>query len=207
MSAIDKENAKLEAAHGSTGGKATYKWEFSENLYFPFRDQEAGWDYVANQQTGIIEARPIFRLRKMVPWCDRQWILCRFQAPPSETQWKNQFGDKVEWPRNGYYAPTNVELDPGINPWDSDGGVTFTDVVIKMGLNDRGKTKQQWDDEGEQIVEKRERDLTQRREDMLDDLLFPYPNSPHIPGKRGGPVSFGGVEGANAPSEPATSGA
>lgn len=189
--ALKRENDKLRIAHGEEGGFASYQWQFSENLFFPFR-KGTEWDYQANE-AGILIAVPVFELKKMVPWCHRQWILCRFVPPPSETRWKNQFGSKVDYPRNGYYAPTNVELDSGISPWDCDSGsASITDILIKMAANDRAKTAAQLDSEGEAILAKREAALDQRRSDMIEDLLIPFPNSPHVPGTRGGPISFGG---------------
>lgn len=198
---LRKENEKLAIAHGYKGGKPNYRWEFSENLYFPHRKEPLEYDYVAND-AGIIMAQPVFELKKMCPRLNRQWVLCRFMEPCSETAWKNIFGSKVEWPRNGYYAPTNVELDESISPWDTDSAYTsMTDMLIGMITHDRNKSIREWNDEGERIVEYREKDLDRQRSDQIDDLIFPYPNSPHIPGQRGGPVSFGGTEDSGVSTE------
>ncbi len=200
MSAIDRENAKLEAAHGSIGSKPTYRWEFSENLYFPFRKRnsvtgEPEREYYANPKTGIIEVHPVFELRKMAPHLRRQWVLCRFIPPPkSESQWVAEFGTKVDYLANGYYANTNVELDPGMSPWDmGTDGATITDMIIKMAANDRAKTIAQWDAEGNEIVDRREREQDKKLDEEIGELLLPFPKSPHVPGRRGGPVSFGGI--------------
>lgn len=200
MSAIDRENAKLEAAHGSIGSKPTYQWMFSENLYFPFRKRnsvtgEPEREYRANPETGIIEVHPVFELRKMCQSLHRQWVLCRFMPPPrSESQWVAEFGTKVDYLANGYYADTNVVLDPGMNPWDcGTDGATFTDMIIKMAANDRAKTKAQWDAEGQAILDRQEREKDRKMDELIGEVILPFPNSPHVPGKRGGPVSFGGV--------------
>jgi hypothetical protein len=192
---LKRENDKLRIAHGETGGKANYIWEFSENLYFPFKKEPPEWDHVANQATGLIEVKAVFEQKKMCPLLSRQWVLCRFIAPPSETHWKNTFGTKVEYPRTGYYAPTNVELDPEVAPWDTDAnGASLTDMVIGMAARDRDRTVREWNEQGEEILARSERAKDAEMDRIIDDACYiPFvDNSPHIPGKRGGSVSFGG---------------
>lgn len=200
--ALDRENDKLRIAHGSTGDQPNYKWEFSENLYFPFRKEPPEYDYIANEATGIIEAKPVFELKKMCPFLNRQWVLCRFMAPPTETVWKRTFGTKVEYPAKGYYAPTNVELDPGIGPWDTgpDTSATLTDIVIRMAANDRARSAREWDEQAEEIERRGEKAADEKMNTILDDAThIPFvDNSPHIPGKRGGSVSWGGSASAHS---------
>lgn len=199
---LQRENDKLRTAHGETGGQPNYKWEFSESLYFPMRKEPLEYDYVANE-AGIIMAQPIYVMKLQAPYLHRQWVLCRFMAPPSETQWKNTYGSKVEYPKSGYYAATNAALDEGIYPWDqSPEGATFTDAAIRIATKDRNKSVAELDAEGEEIISKRERVTEQLREDMLGELLFSFPNSDHIPGKRGGGVVFGGLAADTATTTP-----
>ena len=194
MSAIDQENDKLRIAHGETGGRAAYRWEFSENLFFPFRKEPPEYDYVADPATGIIAAHPVFELKPMCPFLHRQYVLCRFMAPPDETTWKRTFGTKVAYPDRGYYAPTNVELDPGVSPWDCgpDTSETITDIVIKMATRDRARSVREWNAQAEEIEARQEREQDAKMNAILDDATYiPFvDNSPHIPGKRGGSVSF-----------------
>jgi len=192
---LDRENDKLRIAHGETGGRANYKWEFSENLYFPMRKEPLEYEYKANEK-GIIEAKAVYEMRLQAPYLRRQWVLCRYMEPPTETAWKNTFGTKVAYPAKGYYAATNANLDEGLSPWDmSPDGTTFTDAVIRIAKKDRAKTIREWDDEGEAIVARREKLVDEQRDGKIDEEVYiPFvDNSPHLPGKRGGSVSFGGV--------------
>ena len=193
---LKKENEKLRAAHGETGGQPNYKWEFSENLYFPFRKEPATYDYVANQTTGLIEARPVFELKGMCPHLHRQWVLCRFIPPPNENTWKNTFGTKVDYPSKGYYAPTNVDLLEDVAPWDmNQGGESITDIIIGMANRDRNRTIEEWDAQSEAILAQRESARDSEMDAIIDNVSYiPFAEkAPHIPGSRNGSVSFGGV--------------
>lgn len=182
-------NYKLAREHGYTGGKANYIWQLAGDCTFPLHTGD--WTYRADDDTGLIHPAPVYEMKNMCRALDpKQWVLCRYLAPPTETEWKNAVGLSVEYPANGYYAPTNVELDLGINPWDESRGITVTDAIIAFAKQDRGKTRGQIMREGEEAVAAREAANEKRISDTVDECMFSFPNSPHIPGERGGPVSL-----------------
>ncbi len=187
MHTLKSVNYKLAREHGYTGGRANYAWRLAGELEFPL--WTGRFEYKA-QENGLILPRPVYELRSMCRTLDpKQWVLCRFLSPPTETEWKNTVGLNVEYPPNGYYAPTNVELDLGLNPWDENNGKSITDWIILFTKRDRDKTRGQIQREGEAALEAREAATDKRRNEEIDELMFPWPNSPHIPGQRGGPVS------------------
>lgn len=194
--ALAKENRKLAVAHGEVRGMPFYRWCWAEDLRYPSR-VEGKWDYRATE-SGIIQAVPVFQFRQMAPWLSKQYVLCVYLASPTEQEWKSRYGLLIDYPGPGYYAPTNIELDPGINPWDSDTGhVTLTDMVTKMISLERQKTDADYKAEGEDIILRQEKAQESKLSDMIDDLTFAFSNTDHIPGKRGGGISFGGIEKGN----------
>lgn len=185
---LRKCNAILAAEHGHTGGMPNFRWENSEDLLFPRRELDANkqalWEYSANAE-GLILCLPKFKTDKMCPWLHNQWVLCRYMPPPTETVWKDTFGTQVEYPKNGYYANTNISLDRGIAPWDTDGGgISLTSMVSKMAMREREKTYAQHYQDGVDAVEHREKETDRKLEDMILDLRLPFADAPHVPGKK-----------------------
>lgn len=188
MKSLERENELLAVELGREHGHARYQWQFSENCYLPMRDRDGKRDQVADYKTGLIEVRDRFELRKTAPHLNRQWVLCRWMDPGDEAVWKSIFGAFVQYPRNGYYAPTNVELAEGISPWDSsEEGQTLTWYVIHEFKEQEKKTYADHLREGEVIVERREADKERLMEDMILDLRLPFG---HVPGIKGDGVSL-----------------
>jgi hypothetical protein len=183
---LDRENTLLAAELGMECGQPRYQWRFSENLYFPMRDGNK-WDYVADESTGIIVAKPVFVLRKMAPLLHRQWVMCLWMNPGTERDWKDNFGAKAEYPRNGYYAPTSIELDEGINPWDTNEGKSVTYWFLAVARKDAAKSKADLDAEGLAIIEHNERKTDHQMDELIGDCLLPFG---HIPGSRAGGISL-----------------
>ncbi len=184
---LDRENDLLATELGYEQGKPRYQWRFSENLYMPMRDKDGKYNYIANPATGIIEAQPVFVQRKMTPHLHRQWVMCKWLDPGPEATWREIFGSWVEYPLNGYYAPTNIELDEGISPWDTNEGKSVTYWFLAVARKDAAKTLEDLKAEGDAIVARQEK----RRDDQLDEIigesLLPFGI---VPGTRSGGVSL-----------------
>jgi hypothetical protein len=184
---LKSANDRLRQAHGSTGAFANYAWKLAGECEFPLWNGQ--FDYRA-QDSGLIVPYPVYERRNMCRNLDpKQWVLCRYLAPPTEAEWQATVGLNVEYPPHGYYAPTNVELDLGINPWDESRGVTITDAVIAFAKQQRDKTRAEIDREGEEILARKDAAQDAALDEQIGDLLLPFANVDHVPGKRGGPVS------------------
>ncbi len=178
---LDRHNHLLARELGyNPYGEGIYQWHWSENLLHPMRKQ-GEYDYKADPETGIIQALPVYELRKLCPHLNRQWVLCMWMPVPSEEEWRRQFGSNLEWPRRGYLAPTNVDLPEGQQPTDLIHGRTWTELIIGMYQEHRKKRFIDHLLDGEKIVESRERDKDNVRSDMIDDMLLPFG---HVPGRK-----------------------
>jgi hypothetical protein len=170
---------------GTEQGFPRFQWRFSENLFLPMRHRDGGYDYIANRESGLIEAHPRMEYKKVAPYLSRQWVICRWLAPGPESQWRSLFGAWVEYPRNGYYAPTNIALDPDINPWDcTQDGMTVTQGVIGVAREQLEKTYREHYEDGVRAVEAREKASDKVLEDKIGALILPFLSQNHMPGEK-----------------------
>lgn len=205
---LERENRLLAAELGTEHGHQRFKWCFSENLFMPMR--KAGeYDYRANE-AGIIEAHYAYEMRKMCPQLTRQWVVCRWQAPMQiyespitgkqeiryldEQAFKRLYGQHIDYPRNGYYAPTNVELDPDIKPWDTnEQGDSITKHIIGLLREQARKTFADHMQDGEDIIAKREAAADHLLDEKIGDIAQTL-SFLHTPGNANGPVSYPSVK-------------
>jgi hypothetical protein len=201
---LDRENAILLAELGSEQGHQRYKWCFSENLYMPLRKGNE-YDYRANE-AGIIEAHYVYEMRKICPQLTRQWVVCRWQAPMQvlenpltgapevryldEDSFKRLYGKHIDYPRNGYYAPTNVELDPDIKPWDTnEQGESLTKHIIGLLRQQAHKTFADHMQDGADIIARREAAYDHMLDEKIGDIAQTM-SFLHTPGTANGPISY-----------------
>lgn len=199
MKRIERLNRKIGEALGFTPfGDPVYRWLFSDfgagvpdELCVPLHPMRAdGYDFRATP-SGLIVAVPRFTLRKAALWLDRQWVICVWEPPVPESRWRAAFGDSAEWPKRGTWVPTNVDLDPGVEPNE-----VLTDVFIGAAKRHRSKSAADFKQEAEEAVERRER----RSESLLEDIIRDSTTAfGAVPGKKGH-VSFPGV--SHGRSEP-----
>jgi hypothetical protein len=190
-------NDQLRMEHGSYGAFANYAWKQAGECEFSIWTGK--FDY-RTEPSGLLVPHPVYERRNMCRHLNpKQWVLCRYLAPVTEAQWRATVGLNVEYIPNGYYAPTNVELDLGLTPWDESRGMTITDAVIEFARLQRDKSRREIIEEGEAALAARERETDKRLDEAIGDSLMAFPNVDHLPGKRGDGISFGGV-GAEAPA-------
>lgn len=184
-------NALLASELGYEQGQPRYQWRYSENHHMPFRAFDAnGQPAVTHCVTegGLIDIQPKYELRKAASYLNRQWVVCKWMDPGSESQWREQFGQHIEYPRNGIYFPSNVYLEEGINPWDTDqDGVTVTHYIIRLIKEQAKKSLADLKAEGEAILANREKANDHRIDEILGDVMLPFG---HEPGTRNSGVSL-----------------
>lgn len=193
---LREENDKLRRELGSQENRSSYEWKQARECVLPRaeRDQDGKviYDHIANPESGLIEVKARVSNQCMCANLEpTQWVLCIFMPPYcKQSQWEAEFGTSVPYPHNGYFAPTNVELDMGIDPWTNHAGYTMTEHVIGISREHRKKSYQDHYDEGERALDKVEKDKERIMEDQILDLVLPFANAPHVPGKKGGAVSL-----------------
>jgi hypothetical protein len=130
---------------------------------------------------------PIVEMSRYAAWLDdNQWVLARWFVTPKE-EWEATFHGLLPWPHRGLYYPGNGHLPTGEMP---DSG--NTDYAIQLIQKDRTKTFAEWMNQTEIGLERQERDVDRKLDDMIGDLMTAWGNP--RPGQRGGHVSpQGGV--------------
>lgn len=209
---LREENRKLASELGYEGGRARYEWRLAEDCWLPRAERDSDgkpiYDHIANPETGLIEVKArIGKQTTAIGKHPKQWILCRFLAPPTQAYWEANFASTVPYPAQGYFAPTNVDLELDISPWDSHQGYTMTEHIIGITKAQEKKTLREHYEDGERAVEYAEKEKDRQMEDQILDLILPFPNAPHVPGKKGGAVSVPSTSqdaGAERPPQKAT---
>lgn len=191
---LREENRKLGIELGFEGGRARYEWKQVEDCWLPRAERDSDgkviYDHVADPETGLIKVQAKIGKQSMCPLLHpKQWVLCRFLAPPTREYWEANFASTVPYPAQGYFAPTNVELDLDIAPWDSHQGYTITEHIVGITRTQEKKSLREHYNDGERAVELAEKEKDRLLEDQILDLVLPFPNAPHVPGKKGGAVS------------------
>lgn len=130
---------------GSIENVALYEWTHSDDirLQMPFiyldDDLQPVREYICicginksihKPECKFTAVRNKAELKSTVPFLTNQWVLTRWQAPPTESQWTDQFGDQFPYPRNGYRTSVGdqvktIALKPGKIP-----SLDITDRII-----------------------------------------------------------------------------
>jgi hypothetical protein len=179
---LGKINDRLGQELGRNAiGEPRYSWRWSEDLKHQMRVPEK-WDYVADPETGVISARPVYVSRRMAPHLKDQWVLCARVQPISEEEWHAKFGDLLPWAKAGYYFPLNVELPAGEDP-----DVDATACAIDLFRKQMRKTEKELTEEGEAREDKRVKDSENELDDRIKSACTAFGN---LPGNRDGQVEF-----------------
>lgn len=154
-----------------------YSWMWSEDskLMHPMR-VPGEYDYKASPM-GIIEALPVYNVRKLCLTANAQWVLVHWIPSPSEDEWRSIFGYWLEWPKGGQYYPTNVALDPGVEPDD-----TITQVAIDCIKQTLAKSAAQVERETAEALDRQEAAEKNRTYEEIRDACTTYD---HVPGTKG----------------------
>lgn len=167
-------NDQLRADLGrNPHGEAMYKWAMCHEL------------------TTVIEVNGELQ---SVPVSDRkQWVLAYWMPPGwdgkramTEEQWNHVFKGTAAYQREGSYHPTDMRLKPGAEP--SDGATQRAIQTVKAWRNAK---PQDISDFYADAQEKERAAAASKRESIYREGCF---TPGHIPGKRGGPVVYGGIE-------------
>ncbi len=184
---VKSMNGRLGAELGrSPDFKPLYCWMFSEDgrMQHPMRVPDV-YDYKANEH-GVIEALPVYTLRKMCLTAEKQWLLCHWIASPPEDEWRRLFGYHLEWPKGGQYYPTNVVL--GV---DEEPNEILTQTVIDFIRLDRNKKASEVERELLEAADKKEAADKERLREEIREVCTTYD---HVPGHRD-QVSYPAVQG------------
>jgi hypothetical protein len=175
-------NARLAREFGRTPfGGPNLKWAFGGDLKHAYR--VPGFDF-KKQASGLVVAEPKYEVGSINPLYAQQWVICRWEAPISEAEWRTAFGSGMEWPREGEYYPTNVALDRGTEPSDA-----WTDAVIAAEKKRRAKSLADHQANIERECADGERHARNLRRDIIDDACTAFGN---VPGRKMG-TSFPSV--------------
>ncbi len=145
---------------------------------------------------GLIAMVPRIEQRKLCPELSKQWVVCRWFAPPPREVWDSMFGGRSVYPTNGYQVPLGywgpggpgtpkkyIALDPEVEPVTA-----ITEAVIFHMKQEMAKSMVNIKNEIQDAVDAKDHAQETLVQDIVDEALGPFPNS--IPGKRGGSVSL-----------------
>lgn len=164
---LKRLNTRLADLRGrNPHGWPIYRWFHSSELTYPCRTSERTYEHFRQLD-------------------DDQWVIAKWEPSPSLEHWKAQFPDLGYQPQGQYYV-TDMMLAPGMEPND-----TLTDSIAGAIKINGTKSFRDFLDEIEGRREKRERSFQSKVEDFVDDACAAYD---HMPGTRGGHVSFGGID-------------
>lgn len=186
MTNIERFNKRLGEAIGlNPHGEPHYKW-FDTNVW-------EHWMKIIGEMrqevspAGLIVMQPVYRKRLMCPALPDRWIIGHWHEPEPEYLWRQKYGTDQLWPARGYYVQTNFWC-PNIGQEP-----TYTDNerFIMLARRHRGMTAQEDTDQHVAGMAYEEKQRDNAVDDFLDNLL---PTFSHVPGIRGGNVSYPSVE-------------
>lgn len=161
-------------------GEPLYKWQYSETFLHHYLSETEWEDAFIN---GLwVRQRKVME-RKMCPSLNDQWLVAMWSDAGSQDSWNDAFGDRLPWPRRGYYAPTNVALNPSELP-----DLSVTQEIIGLIRRQRSKTYADYMRESESSLEQTERSQLSTLDSRVQDACTAFGNAK--PGSRSGGVSF-----------------
>lgn len=181
---IARVDAQNDLLRSELGAKPLYQWKHTSTLYFHIQkvvENESSidpqWDYIANPETGIVELKPVYVRMPMMPLFQNHWILAKYVKADQEEAFRQRFGTRVEYPRDGIWQPINTTvLREGITPSMRD-----TWAMIHAVRANRNAVED-WFRNGEAKQDKIERAASSRRKDMIRDR---FTVGLEIPGTKG----------------------
>jgi hypothetical protein len=165
-------------------GASRIAWKWSPELVYPFK---IGADVL---ETGVLtpDGKPLYRVDKR---CEMRptvitrvpvWVLCKWFWH-SMDEWVNAIGDKLPWPREGYYIKL-LELGIGQVP-----NRTITEELIAAFKVMWAETPEEDAAKVEAAFEAKERAADSRLDSMIKDS---FPAMLKIPGSHGGETELYG---------------
>lgn len=190
------------------GQNPPYQWIYSESAEFkrPMRamteDGDLLWNYRCPCGLNVsvhspeciagmlMVVEPAWAVRKTDPSLENQWVLCCLQTPMGEDAWMRVFGSVLPYPRNGSWAPVCTETYTVAMAADTLPGENFTMAIIRG----RQRSLEIADcDIANAAAYRDEKKTEHRRQHIRERIKDVLPVNPD-PGKRGGPLSWGGTD-------------
>ena len=186
MTTIDQFNKRLGEALGcNPHGEPLYKW-FDTNKWEHWM-KKADAMRMELAPSGLYVMQPVYKKRLMCPAMPDRWIMGHWHEPEPEFIWRSKYGTDQLWPARGYYVQTNFWVpEIGTEPTFSD-----NERFITMARRHRSMTAQEDTDLMQAAMDRDEKNASTQVKSMLDDIL---PTFAHVPGIRGGHVSYPSTE-------------
>lgn len=163
---IRKANKLLQDELGtSPTGMPFYEWKHSDKWIRLKRVVSVSEDgtitkhfhHVTDPVTGLIKTIPLYAKAKVCAVLHNQWVMSRWMPAGEFAEWRQLYGDDLEWPKGGEYWPVNavkgnpleenlVCLNQGQEPTESDSW-----RFIRVVRGDRIKGVEQYEAEMEAI--------------------------------------------------------
>lgn len=172
-------------------GLGVYEWRYSEDWVrtkrsFSVQDGQLvpEFDYVANPETGILEAKPKYVLEKVCVTLQNQWLMSIWLPSEDFSEWRAKYGDALEWPKHGDYWPVShptgvVCLEQGLTPTRD-----ITWEFIYQAKKDRGLTDAEFEENYDKKTKSKDDAMSDRMMGTIMDVLPVYEG---IPGSRSFP--------------------
>lgn len=173
---LHRVNALLRDRLGSNPrGEPMFKWVHSRDreLFYPLENGQGNYEMAPQ----VYEDR---------------WVLAKWLAPPSRMEWESVFRGQIPYPRRGYYHAVDTACDwllkRGIEPNER---ITnyLSDIARDQLAMSRKQIMAHFADSRAYRAKEKERII----EDCVGDACTAC-SGQSIPGKRGGSVSFPGVQ-------------
>lgn len=185
MTSLEKLNRRLGEALGvNPHGEPLYRWFDTNTWEHWMKKLDATRE--ARTPSGLIVMEPVYVTRLMCPALPDRHIIGHWHDPGPEFTWRQTHGTDQLWPARGYYVQTNFWTpEIGQEPTWSD-----SERFIQMARRHRSMTAQEDTNQHQEAIDKEEKAADTAVDEFLDDLL---PTFSHVPGIRGGNVSYPSV--------------
>lgn len=166
------------------GSEPLFKWEWSEDLFWP--SYATGGRVEKQSPGGIVYFEKEYRRDRMSHKLRKQWVVTKWCRPEELSQWKENFPG-ADYPANGYRINTDWYNPPGKQP-------TFEDTrcLVWAIRKQFGMTAGQLADDVQAEQDHRDKAVENEVLDEIREDFTAFMNP--YPGKRGGSISFGGVD-------------
>jgi hypothetical protein len=149
-------------------------------------DGEPEMELRAATTSSLVVAEPKWEIRKTDPALVDQWVLCCLQIPMSEHEWKQTFGTRLPYPKNGTWAPVETETRIVAMPPHTLPGENFTMACIRGRQRSR---EIKASDIANAFHSREQKKDEQRQEKIRYRISDALPVNPY-PGTRSGNVSL-----------------
>lgn len=167
-----------------------YRWMRTEDLVYPAQDsipgeKWQGFSIIVGPNGLPIAKEPSYHMVRQYSSEDT-WCIAKWDNPVPRDEWVRRYGYELQWPQRGMWLVTDLVFEVGVEPTEA-----LTLEVVEalaasspLNFNDYVNISQ-----GQ--IDAQERDMRSVTDGLIDNACSLYDA---VPGKRGGPVSWGGIE-------------